>query len=91
MIEIVNVALPLTGIVPRDAVGVAPPLQVPWLTVQEVKVVDAGRVSITLVLDAAAVPILATVIVYVTLPPTATEAGLPVLVTARSATPQGSR
>jgi len=63
VIEIVNVAVPLDGIVPSDAVGVAPPLHVPWLTVQEVKVVDAGSVSTTVELAAAAPPLLTTVMV----------------------------
>ena len=92
MITIVTVAVPpAAAIVPRAALTVAPPEQVPCVGVQDTKVVRAGSVSVRAVPRAAAPPLLTTVSVYVTVPPTATEAGLPDLERARSATPQGSR
>jgi hypothetical protein len=62
-----------------------PPQTPPPVEEQETNVVEAGRLSVTVIDDAAAGPLLVTVIVYVTSGPVETELPDAVFVIARSA------
>jgi hypothetical protein len=73
VIEIV--ALAPAASVPTLHVTVEVPLQLPWLAVDETKVVPAGSVSVTVTLVAGALLVLVTLIWNVMLPPTETTLG----------------